>query len=203
MNFVIHQQELDTLAGYHQKEGASYQKVEAAINRYVKNPHSLQAEISIKYEDYLKICDEGYESGRIVEFWLSRYSLVKAIKGLFDNLAFRGRNLESSPKNMNARDFGYFNALTPKIWIDEKGLVQKADAHILTVLIGKDITRIRQCAVCRNFFWANRKDRKCCSKKCADVNNQRNIRSKKKDNECLYKNPKKIMTSKKECSKVF
>ena len=36
-------------------------------------------------------------------------------------------------------------------------------------LQGIELIRIRKCMVCENFFWATRKDKKCCNKKCNGV----------------------------------
>ncbi len=36
-------------------------------------------------------------------------------------------------------------------------------------LKGIELVRIRKCMICENFFWATRKDKKCCTKKCNGV----------------------------------
>ena len=39
----------------------------------------------------------------------------------------------------------------------------------ITALKGIEVARIRQCMICENFFWAARRDKKCCTAACGHV----------------------------------
>jgi len=51
------------------------------------------------------------------------------------------------------------NGALTVLWID-------AFKDFLTVLVGVEVVRLRQCPMCRRFFYALRKDKKACSKRC-------------------------------------
>jgi hypothetical protein len=56
-----------------------------------------------------------------------------------------------------------------EIWMRNGALtVSRIDAFkdFLTVLDGVEAARLRQCPICRRFFYALRKDKKACSKRC-------------------------------------
>ncbi len=185
---IISQDETDNLVEIIQNMKDADTEVENAIHLYYatqkdEDKKSLEA----KYQKYKEYESQWFEFARVVETWLERYEAVKSSKELLTVLAMRGRNLETAKKKLHSLQFVSVNGLLPKIYIDESGLLQKEDNLIFQILIGVDITRIRQCAICRNFFWANRIDRCCCSKECSNVNNKRNSRKNKENSKELYK----------------
>lgn len=123
-----------------------------------------------------EFCEAKFNLTRI---WFERYENRKQLKKLLTRLTFIARNYDSANKELHIFEFVGLDGLLSKIYVDDNGILRKKDDIILQTLIGLNITRIRQCAICRNFFWANRIDRQCCAKKCADVHNKRNSRNKK------------------------
>ena len=52
------------------------------------------------------------------------------------------------------------------IFLDEQGRLRVSMDDFAAVVRNIEAWRIRNCANCKRFFWAGRKDQKCCSKKC-------------------------------------
>lgn len=129
-----------------------------------------------------------YESAaQISEVWFHRYNKIKKIKSFLTELAFISRNFDTANKEMCDLGLIGLNHLTTNLRVNENGILQRNESIVVQWLIGVDVRRIRQCAICRNLFWANRLDKRCCRKKCADVHNQRNSREKKQLHGLLYK----------------
>jgi hypothetical protein len=51
----------------------------------------------------------------------------------------------------------------------EKGLLQVDRAPLLRAIEGVEVSRIRECPICRKIFWAGRIDQPCCSKEHGKV----------------------------------
>jgi hypothetical protein len=65
---------------------------------------------------------------------------------------------------------------------ENKGHLAFRPPVLYASLIGIEATRIRECQICYDIFWAGRKDMWCCSKKCAHVLRQRKYREKYRAN---------------------
>jgi len=65
-----------------------------------------------------------------------------------------------------------------RIEVSDKGERKIVHGPIVEALLGVDVRRIRECAICCDFFWAGRIDQPCCSKKCAHVVRTRRWREK-------------------------
>jgi hypothetical protein len=131
----------------------------------------------------MRDCEKDYYMARfdITRVWSGRYEQIKLIKKFLAKLAFINRNFESANKKLHIFDLLELDRTLSNIYVDNNGILQREDDIILQTLLGSNITRIRQCALCRKYFWANRIDRKCCEKKCADVHNQQNHRKRKQN----------------------
>jgi hypothetical protein len=135
---------------------------------------SYKKVVDLKYQKYIEAEAKYYEfSSRYAEKLLDRYIRIKKIKKFISELSFAGRNFDPTKKQFNNLDL---IDLIFEIYIDENGILHKKNLAFIEDLIGIDVRRIRQCKICRKFFWANRADRQCCEKKCADTYNKRNSR---------------------------
>jgi hypothetical protein len=52
------------------------------------------------------------------------------------------------------------------IFLDDQGRLRVSMDDFAAAVRNIEAWRIRNCANCKRFFWAGRKDQKCCSKKC-------------------------------------
>lgn len=71
--------------------------------------------------------------------------------------------------------------------ISNQGTLHVEISPFLKMLEGIETFRIRECPICRKFFWAGRRDKSACREECARVVRQRNIRARQKANR-TYKN---------------
>ncbi len=157
---------------------------------YITSKNELSMLIDFEQE-YIEAVKKRYELGaEYSKIWLSRYERVKKVKKFLSSLAFIGRSFYSAKKDFSNFDLLNLDDLMFNIYIDENGILCKKEFIVLEYLIGIDVRRIRECKVCHNFFWANCIDRQCCTKKCADVFNQRNSRKNKEISGHLYKESK-------------
>lgn len=109
------------------------------------------------------------------------------LKNTLRNLAFAGRNFQGNRKiRLTSLDL-----LFPSFCLDDGGRLQQTSSIYINAFIGVDVTRIKNCKVCQNFFWANRKDRQCCSTKCGNLFNQQQSRNKKREMGFLYRKAEK------------
>jgi hypothetical protein len=56
------------------------------------------------------------------------------------------------------------------------GRVRVVLAPFLQLLDGIEVWRIRECPICRNLFWAGRRDKSACSQRCSGTLRQKNLR---------------------------
>jgi hypothetical protein len=63
------------------------------------------------------------------------------------------------------------------------GKVEARLAPFLADLNGIEAFRIRTCAICGQFFWAGRSDKRCCGDKCSHVLRQRELRARAVQNQ--------------------
>ncbi len=128
--------------------------------------------------------------------WFRRYQDIKSYKLLLERVSFIGRNPKEAKRNISDLIWTELWNLTPNVFVDDEGKLQKKDNFFLESLIGIDVTRIKRCRICQNFFWANRTDRQCCSEKCANVYNKRKSRENKQTKAELYKKARQKRTKK-------
>ena len=142
------------------------------------NIYKIEAILKLKQ---LPECEkEFYEyAANISEMWFARYAKIKQIKDFLTKLAFIEHNFDTAEKKLIGVGLVEFNEFLTNLYVDEDGILQREENILLQWLLGIDVRRIRQCAICRNLFWANRIDRQCCTKKCADAHNQRKSRENK------------------------
>jgi hypothetical protein len=124
--------------------------------------------------------------GQLGRQWIDQYYKVRAIKRLLDELTHVSDNFQTADRT---HIVGLFDLrdLIPKLRIDENGILHREEDPILDLLLGIDIRRIRKCRICENYFWAQRSDRRCCKRECADIFNQRLSRERKRENGRLYR----------------
>lgn len=134
----------------------------------------------------VKILDNYKEQEFLVSNWLFAYKTIKFQKQVLSRLSFIGRNPENANKDLTDLLFWQPVGLFYNFHIDSNKF-QKKDNGFLEALTDIDITRIRECRICRKFFWANRKDKQGCSEKCANILNQRNLRENKRQKGLQYK----------------
>lgn len=119
--------------------------------------------------------------------WATRYRQIRSIKSLLTKLAFVGRNLDAANRTIHYTGKGDLDHLIPKLVVDDEGILSRKVDPVEEKLIGIDVRRIRQCSVCHGLFWAQRIDRQCCQKKCADAYNQRLSRERKRSHGDQYR----------------
>ncbi|HKQ08333.1 MAG TPA: hypothetical protein VJ464_24645 [Blastocatellia bacterium] len=72
-------------------------------------------------------------------------------------------------------------------YIDREGLIQVELDLFSQALQGVEISRIKECLICRRLFWAGRIDKKCCSDRCTNIYNTRQSRLNKQEKKDQYK----------------
>jgi hypothetical protein len=186
---VIVRREFEKLSMFKDQFNAAIYKLKMFLEQSRKFKGSFdKAEADLVFETLGQCSKEFYEFAETIsDVWFNRYRKIEQIKKLLNHLSFIGRNKGYARKDFNNLEFVDLDGLLSKIYVDEKGILHKEDNPIFKILVGVDVTRIRRCAVCLNFFWANRTDRKCCKKKCANLHNQRLSRERKHEHRLQYK----------------
>ena len=69
-----------------------------------------------------------------------------------------------------------YHGVVTTLWVDPF-------REFLGILSGTDVTRLRQCPICKHFFLAFRKDQKACSKRCNVVRRVRDWRANQEQHE--------------------
>ena len=105
------------------------------------------------------------------------------IKKNLDYFAFVGRDFDGLKK----LKISPIDLVIPEYYVKENGKLEKKGNDFFEMFVGLDVRRIRNCSICRSFFWANRKDRQSCSIKCANALNQRKCRENKRISGLQYK----------------
>ncbi len=85
------------------------------------------------------------------------------------------RQLYENPATSSSEVWMYHGVVTTR-WIDPF-------REFLGILDGIDVTRVRQCPICKHFFLAFRKDQKACSKRCNAVRRVRDWRANQEEHE--------------------
>ena len=68
------------------------------------------------------------------------------------------------------------DAARSHFYIDNKGKIKFTPPNIVRLLEGIEAARIRECPICFKFYWAGRKDMRCCSTQCASTLRMREYR---------------------------
>jgi hypothetical protein len=79
------------------------------------------------------------------------------------------------------RPLPYLIQTNTRFLLDNEGRICIKSDKIVEALNGVYLKRIRICEICNRIFWANRKDSKTCSKPCLNNYQQRQFRSKNKE----------------------
>lgn len=191
LSYIASKNELSTLIDIEQEYVDASKDFNSLKMLHNSSRSSGTKVLVLKHQKYTEAVKKRYELGaEYSKIWLSRYERVKKVKNFLSSLAFIGRSFYSAKKDFSNFDLLNLDDLMFNIYIDENGILCKKEFIVLEYLIGIDVRRIRECKICHNFFWANRIDRQCCTKKCADVFNQRNSRKNKEISGYLYKQSK-------------
>ena len=94
----------------------------------------------------------------------SRYSLLLDARDIF-------RQIASGQINQGVALPG--TQVLAKLDTDKEGRITIKPTPLADALAGVEATRIRECPVCGNIYWAGRKDKPCCSASC---NTRRRVR---------------------------
>jgi hypothetical protein len=71
-------------------------------------------------------------------------------------------------------------------YLDKDGKLHRSLNRFAEALEGVEVSRIRACLICRRLFWANRKDKQCCSEEHSRIIRQRQVRENQKLNKGVY-----------------
>ena len=69
----------------------------------------------------------------------------------------------------------YSGSLRSQIFVAD-GTVHLHPPVLFSFVVGIQVSRIRRCGVCQNYFWAGRKDKTVCSERCGATNRKRQER---------------------------
>jgi predicted nucleic acid-binding Zn ribbon protein len=116
--------------------------------------------------------------GGSVSLWL--YGLASAVLKMFATIMSRPEDLGRGIQILNHRAsiWAQFVSLKEKDGrIDAKAFDPYRDFFLLA-LSGSEVSRHRECEVCKSFFYAIRLNQSACSKRCNSVRRVRNWREK-------------------------
>ena len=151
-----------------------------------KRNEEIMKFLEVYFQDRLKEAFAYKNGGFCLKFVVDIELLINhhiGIKNLFEHLAFAGRDFSGARR----LDVNPLFLLLPAYYLDDNGKLERRDTDFSKVLVGTDLTRIKKCYICKDFFWANRKDSQCCSIKCARVYNQRKSRENKRISGAEYR----------------
>ena len=69
----------------------------------------------------------------------------------------------------------------PTAQTNDRGELEFNVDPLIEALKGVQVSKIRNCPICSAFFWASRKDKPCCSNRCAKIRRTRRWREKYPD----------------------
>lgn len=148
---------------------------QVASSRRQKNPRSDERQVA------LVITPRTYELGdcEFTEVGV-RHLLVRARQRFFFVLAAEEilYSLTAPDPNEELRSAWYIGdsgALESQLYVaDDK--VHLGPPVLFSFVLGIQVSRIRRCGVCENYFWAGRKDKRVCSERCGATNRKRQER---------------------------
>lgn len=82
--------------------------------------------------------------------------------------------------------------------LDQEGRIRRQPNKFAEVMEGVEVSRIRACLVCKKLFWANRKDKRCCTEEHSSIIRQRQSRINKKEKGKIYARFAKLRKQKKK-----
>ena len=130
---------------------------------------------------------------KIREFLLAIIKLAENIdifvdsKGIDDSyVQLKKRDFERTALTELTKKKLVEKVLATSVSFNKKGEIQFAISDWASILQGTEVRRIRLCEVCKNIFWANRKDAFACSKKHAKVRQMRLLREHWQQKSGLY-----------------
>jgi hypothetical protein len=128
------------------------------------------------------------------QYWLKRIEIHKRLVGIYERFKWVRENLYQLAKIGENIDDHIGKQLDVALgvlfvefaYLDNDGKIRRQPDKFTETIEGVEIARLRICLVCRKLFWANRKDKKCCSEVHSAVIRQRQSRESKKEKGEVY-----------------
>jgi hypothetical protein len=116
-----------------------------------------------------------------------RYWRLRTTRKTLYRLAEIGENAESYyGRKLEDVVIGAPLSFMEYAYLDENGIIRRSPNPFAETLEGVEVSRIRACLICRKLFWANRKDKRCCSEEHSRIIRQRQVRENQRINKDIY-----------------
>ncbi|HEX8748499.1 MAG TPA: hypothetical protein VF717_15105 [Pyrinomonadaceae bacterium] len=128
------------------------------------------------------------------QYWIRRVEVHKRVVDIYEKIKWIRENLYKLAKigeNVEAYvgkqlDVALGVLFVEYAYLDEHGKIRRQPDKFTEIMEGVEISRLRTCLVCQKLFWANRKDKKCCSEMHSAVIRQRQSRKIKEERGQIY-----------------
>jgi hypothetical protein len=147
---------------------------EELIELCLKAVHRIEARIKEEEEKAGKLVpDIHYDSATLLlDRTRERLILALGIQDLFSCLI----HPEEHSNLFYGSMYYQSSAAISHFYLNKEGKISFTPSPLARVLEGIDVARIKECLVCYKYFWAGRKDMRCCSSQCSHTLRQRNYR---------------------------
>jgi predicted nucleic acid-binding Zn ribbon protein len=146
-----------------------------ASSRHQKNPRIDERQVA------LVVTPRNYELGdrKFTEVGV-RHLLIRARQRFFfvlaaEEILYSLAAPDPTEELRNAWYIGDSGALRSQLYVDDDK-VHLSPPVLFSFVVGIQVSRIRKCRVCENYFWAGRKDKTVCSERCGATNRKRQER---------------------------
>jgi hypothetical protein len=181
----------------------TYKRQEEDFLTYLKTlPEEFQglmhAATNREIEEFNKWLRIEYSTSETAEvkkqYWLKRIQVHKTVVGIYERFKWVRENLyklakigENVEEHVGKQlDVALGVLFVEYAYLDDNGKIRRQPDKFTETLEGVEISRLRTCLVCQKLFWANRKDKKCCSEIHSAVIRQRQSREVKKERGKVY-----------------
>ena len=113
------------------------------------------------------------------------YESIRAMRKNLYRLAEIGQNADKY-LGQSLDDVTLGVLLVENAYLDKEGRIRRQPNPFAETIEGVEVSRIRACLVCRKLFWAQRKDKRCCSDEHSIIIRQRQSRKNKKEKGKIY-----------------
>ncbi len=148
-----------------------------------------------EFNGWLRSMPSASENAEVEnQYWLKRIEIHKKLVDIYERfkwirenlykLAEVGENLEEHVGKQLDVALGVL--FVEYAYLDDNGRIRRQPDKYTETLEGIEISRLRTCVVCKKLFWANRKDKKCCSEMHSALIRQRQSRESKREKREVY-----------------
>jgi hypothetical protein len=185
----------DVNAPFHEALNLSKQATsegKAHLKEFQQQFRALSAEFQTEMLERAADKKRDFDKWRRVNAWCFRFNDWR------DTCRGITRELVRSSLDGEIPFIGYNIKFSDVLSLDEQGFFRRAKRELVDALTDIEAARFRECSICQRFFWADRKDKRLCSRRCSDTSQKRRQRQLQQERGRQYQEARKKNRTRKE-----